>query len=483
MVSLNNRDLLFRFRSAKALLDEDLENGGFQELEKQTIYFAHPGALNDPMEGLSDAFWDGDKVLWENLFRHYALALIWYATSWLIFEPEEIDQANVSASLTEMDLPTSSFQALYREFCSGFCAEIESSELAILLDRQPIPLRRERLTNLLLLIHQTALSHLFRVLNKNGLSQIELPFGRRTESSVKSIINGWEEVALQPSSIEMAVEDQLELLASVSNRVNNELELQMLSRFDNKAQGRKLVALLMRFPETYVDAFLRDLHFTPWRVACFSRNCLNTSMWGTYGAEHRGAALVFRTERRGTKRFFPVQGVVGSGNQRSSLEVRPVNYRDRPPAVDSFLEIGMLPITKLEQTWMRSESGQASVRLKELTDDIEAWREAHWEKAFERTTWKHPDWKHEDEERLIVSTPFTDDPAPEPLTYEFSQLEGIVFGMRMSSEDKLRMVNVIEKKCRAEGRTDFRFFQAYYAPSKGQMDIEELRLLKFGEGD
>ena len=55
----------FRFRSIDALL------GKFQELEKQTIYFASPEELNDPMEGLRDIVWDGDKIVWTNFFKHY----------------------------------------------------------------------------------------------------------------------------------------------------------------------------------------------------------------------------------------------------------------------------------------------------------------------------------------------------------------------------------------------------------------------------
>lgn len=71
-----------------------------------------------------------------------------------------------------------------------------------------------------------------------------------------------------------------------------------------------------------------------------------------------------------------------------------------------------------------------------------------------------------------------------PLHYDFEQLEGIVFGMRMSVEDKLRITQVIEQKCRAEGRYDFRFFQSFYfqsfySPEKGKMDINELRLLTY----
>jgi len=481
--SLNDGGFLFRFRSAKALLDDNLENGGFQELEKQTIYFAQPEDLNDPMEGLSDAFWDGDQVLWENLFRHYALSLIRYASAWLLSKPEEIEHAKVGAWFTEMDLPTDSFRAIYREFCSDFCAEIESTELASVLGRRTVALRRERLASLLFLVHQTALVHLFRVLKNHGLSKFELPIAERTENSVKTAVNAWEAIALKPPTVEMPAEHQLELMASIGNRIHHQLELGMLSRIDDRNWARKLIALMARFPETYVDAFLRDLHFTPWRVACFSRRCVNASMWGTYATEHRGAALVFRTEQRGATRFFSVQGMIGTGTQGCELEVRSVTYRNRPPPLDSFLEIAMLPMAKLECTWMKSESGVPSVRLQEVTNDMDGWRRAHREKGFERATWKHPDWAHEDEQRLIASTAFTDDPAPEPLAYQFSQLEGIVFGMRMSSEDKLRIANIIEKKCRAEGRADFRFFQAYYSPSKGEMDIAEFRLLRFEQAN
>lgn len=477
--NLNNGEFIFRFRSVKALLDDDIKNGGFQELEKQTIYFATPEELNDPMEGLNDAFWDGDSVLWENLFRHYALSLIWYAYEWLLLKPEEITKAKVNAWLTEMDLPTESFRELYHEFCSDFCSEIGSTELAGILGRLTIPLRRERFTNLLFLIHQTALSHLFRVFKKHGLSKFELPISEPSKDNLIITLNCWEKIALEPSTIDMPVEDQLELMSSISNRVSHQLELGMLTRLESTAWGQKTIALMSRFPEMYVDAFLRDLHFTPWRVACFSRRCINASMWGTYGSEHRGAALIFRTELREDKRFFRVKGIVGTGAQEVELEIRSVEYRKRPPLLDSFYEIGMLPMSKLENTWMKSKSGACSERLKEMIDDIDAWRTSHWKNAFKRATWKHPDWKHEDEQRVIASTAFTDDPAPKPLTYNFSQLEGIVFGMRMSSEDKLRIMRVIEGKCRAEGRTEFRFFQALYSPSTGDMDVAELGLLKF----
>ena len=128
---------------------------------------------------------------------------------------------------------------------------------------------------------------------------------------------------------------------------------------------------------------------------------------------------------------------------------------------------------------MTSKSGRISRRFQEFTGDENAWHKSYWNTAFERVTWKHPDWEHEDEQRLVATSVLADDPAPEALKYDFSQLEGIVFGMRMSNEDKLRISRLIERKCRDQGRSDFRFFQAHYSNSKGAMDIAELGLLKF----
>ena len=59
----------FRFRSMDSLL------GKHRELETQTIYFASPEELNDPMEGLRDIVWDGDKIVWTNFFKHYVFCL------------------------------------------------------------------------------------------------------------------------------------------------------------------------------------------------------------------------------------------------------------------------------------------------------------------------------------------------------------------------------------------------------------------------
>ena len=60
----------YRFRTIEKLLDPS-----FQELERQTVFFASPDELNDPTEGFQDFFWSGDHILWSNLLKHYVYCL------------------------------------------------------------------------------------------------------------------------------------------------------------------------------------------------------------------------------------------------------------------------------------------------------------------------------------------------------------------------------------------------------------------------
>jgi len=77
-----------------------------EELETQTIFFAHPEKLNDPTEGLRDIFWVGDKIVWTNLLKHYLACL---NVAWTILalrkEDEVRDIANAAISRSNPGVP------------------------------------------------------------------------------------------------------------------------------------------------------------------------------------------------------------------------------------------------------------------------------------------------------------------------------------------------------------------------------------------
>ena len=60
---------LYRFRSMVRLL-----HAPFQEFERHTVFFASPDEFNDPMEGFQDLVWNGDPIVWFNLFKNYVHA-------------------------------------------------------------------------------------------------------------------------------------------------------------------------------------------------------------------------------------------------------------------------------------------------------------------------------------------------------------------------------------------------------------------------
>ena len=60
---------MYRLRNLNNIL------GDHKELEKQTIFLADTDSLNDPLESYIKYYWQGDKIIWDNFFRHYILCL------------------------------------------------------------------------------------------------------------------------------------------------------------------------------------------------------------------------------------------------------------------------------------------------------------------------------------------------------------------------------------------------------------------------
>jgi hypothetical protein len=93
---------------------------------------------------------------------------------------------------------------------------------------------------------------------------------------------------------------------------------------------------------------------------------------------------------------------------------------------------------------------------------------------------KTKDWKYEGELRLIITPLFLDGgKLSKTVSYDFSNLDGIIFGINTRPDHKEKIIRIIEKKCREAQRTDFNFYQSYYCPQSGCIEKKELSLLSF----
>jgi hypothetical protein len=159
-----------------------------------------------------------------------------------------------------------------------------------------------------------------------------------------------------------------------------------------------------------------------------------------------------------------------------------VNYTREPQVVDFFRSLGNLPLATLDKYWYSDESGKRSIyalSFKSEADRID-WQNKLWDTHTKCMTSKLPDWEQEHEYRIIVPDFMHSLESPEDrkLRYDFETLEGIVFGFRTATDEKVRIMKIVEKKCLETRRKDFKFFQAEYDARKGQMRIDELNLLK-----
>jgi hypothetical protein len=60
------------------------------------------------------------------------------------------------------------------------------------------------------------------------------------------------------------------------------------------------------------------------------------------------------------------------------------------------------------------------------------------------------------------------------MKYDFSALDGIIFGIRTPATDKIKIIEIIERKCKEAGRTDFNFYQAVQTRT-GEIECVRLR--------
>lgn len=130
----------YRFRRCSALLGE------WKELDTQTIFFAEPNSLNDPMEGYRDILWKGDFVVWMNLFKNYLFCLERVFCLYKIGGDDfEIKDENIPVFSGVDDLPTLSYKKRFLKISNAFISHKVVIRMANELAKRKYPVRRDEL--------------------------------------------------------------------------------------------------------------------------------------------------------------------------------------------------------------------------------------------------------------------------------------------------------------------------------------------------
>lgn len=463
--------LLYRFRSVDGLLGDK-----YQELKRQSIFFAPPHLLNDPAEGFRHIHFEGDGVLWWNIFKHYLACLVNTCYDYLLFgENKSIEQ--LIHTLSPEDIIPDGIKGVWGEIKSSF---LENESVKSLIDN--IVKVRPRVSQVeflyyISMVHPFGLKCIFEHFNKIGLVGSDLQ-------------------SFEKAQFPMCLEEGFFKAISALDEEKRERALDfLLHEFHMHSQqmpliferGRKLEPnkrfLIAAFPYAYTKK-LENLMYPNWFTSCFMTRPNNSSVWGNYGNNHSGVCLIFGLERNEDGRYtLPLDNArVGYGSNgpimgRVQLPFHEIRYTHLQESLNFFTSIGQLPIPLINKFWLTNNEGRMSDFNFDFSDQ---WREKYWADFYSAITQKSKEWEYENEHRLIISNMGGGYPETGvTLNYDFKSLKGIIFGINTKYDDKVKIIEVIEQKVRVNEHYDFKFYQAYYCRHSGEIKHTELIMLKF----
>ena len=481
---------IYRFRTIDNLF------GKFNELEHQSIYFASPEQLNDPMEDFRDIFWDGDDIVWENLFKHYI-----YCAQQVFFETVVVGD---SCKITDDRIPVFGHRSVID--APAYLQVVDEIEVRVFNESKIDSLirnmafvnneiRRGELAFYLNNLHTFVLPIIQNIYVDRGYlgpsSRVEPRFGLPFDQIMTKKMSE----SLTKSAEEVPRASFFELL---SDRLLDYVVTDPPVSDSNSAaiadENRRMVAV--GFPSRYLDRLVK-LVYPEWYVACFAQDDGNITMWSHYADGHKGVCLIFETNKQEegegltlTRRYcedVALNDDTGRTEQIERIErhfmpFHNVKYRQQPEPIEFFRQIGALTRRDPFNWWYTNDNGDVSDRASHLSSDItrEQWKDIHWERLNKVITSKTKDWSYERESRLylIDSLQMLVREKHRAFSYEFKDLTGVVFGMKCPENDVQRVSEVIRHKFEQEGHPGITLYRALYSPVNGQIARRTIRSFK-----
>ena len=467
----------FRFRSIDVLL------GKFQELETRTIYFASPDELNDPMEGLRNIVWDGDKIVWTHFFKHYIFCLNrCYLPLNITPRPRKLDVDSIPILERWDQIITPIEKNLFDDIWGRFRNLPYIREIIEALSNSRHKIRyREIVCYLRLIQTPVLLDEIRKIYVDHGIIPEPLIPSPIEESDIAvqmeqllSFITNTEAIA-----DERARDAILQMIEARIDDIGLTVEYNTRTHPPEILDGMNRITML-DFPRVYVEQLDRLL-WSKWHTACFTGSFHNSSVWAKYADGHKGVCLIFEAIENDHSNSLKLN--YKTSNSSRTIPFREVHYADRPGEIDFFRSICRnITVSTLRELWYTDQNGNISECAAHLESDQSQadWGKNYWNNFFRDTTTKTTDWKYEQEYRLIIENTSGqfNERDDRKLTYGFNSLKGIIFGIRTSREDKVKIREIIEKKkkCAGNNQTDFTYFQAYYSTEDSDIRKREIQL-------
>lgn len=458
---------IYRFRNTKSLID-------YQEVEKEEMYFASSSMQNDPMEGLSDVVWDGDHIAWENLLKNYIRNLF------VLIMNYELAAIKEDSSLLE---PRITIRAGFIENNPYY---YQSNKAALDFIAQNIvktmikyftksaDIRKFELATMLRSIQPIALLSIFSIWYSDS---------REYPINTEWLINlyNYQELNDKIASMDRSIKS----IEDVCQGINTLLDgIKMATQLNNFVENEKnkeyLIFALNSFPLYYVSE-IEKWCYPNYFLSCFTRNCLNPSMWGYYADGHKGACLIYDIPEEDLTLTIKTPPAFGLPyGEKKDLPFYEVQYQSGLEKILFFSHCLKLMQLKdeLKKTWVYNDEGEKSSSLSDMFENREGWKEEYTDLVIRIASRKDADWKHEEELRLILLDYWKDEISHEgtAVKYDISKVSGIIFGINTSEEDKMKIIKSLYDKEKLN--ESFEVCQSYYDYESGKISNRKIPVVE-----
>lgn len=473
----------YRFRSAERLLgrpacgDTPARPG---ELDELTIYFASPHELNDPLEGHRETYFQGDLIVWKNLIRHYTLLLYTSVVDVYSYAGDGI--------INHPNLRPENYEGIAREVLDATIRNVlsnnEISSYVSALAATHRKVSRVELVSHLHTLHPAILTLVMDELSK----YFDLPDAASYNSAMHNFLRF---IDLRASKIKAeGATPNAEEYAEIATKIKQQSLRANALRDEELSTG--LLRIFTNFPQHFAEQ-IDYLVFPHWYVACFMKSYANSSIWGSYGDNHKGICLIYKPDSKHgintlTFRGLPFEFVKIQNQHRPkdqwflnmpmSLPLMEVNYNSEFTAVNFFTSPHNEQPEWADSYLYRDEGGSVSACaewMKNLDDEIYL---RHRDLYMKSLTTKTAHWENETECRVLMAgLPWT--PEERLVNYSFHQLEGLIFGINTPDDVKIKVIKKIAVHCKAHSRSDFKFYQARFNSSYTEIEHEPLDFFRF----
>ena len=475
MLYNKHMEYLYRYRSIKSLFK-------YKELDNLSIYFAKPDELNDQMEKYMNVVWQGDAIAFQGLFKHYLYILTHLYFSASVRNPkQDIDVNNLPIFLDIKVLESLEMQELFKEIYNKFFAfsgvaqfpsKMAASKKKFTIDEMGLIFRGIHL------YAYTVIDIVIKLyfLGKNRANALNELYDMVTHwDGYNQILNVLTSGKYSAEQIEEAKTDFV-----IQQQVHREL----LNKYLYKDHNTHNISLLtFDFPEVYMRNITKLL-YNGYCIACFSSTYQNEPMWAHYADSEKGVCLQYKIRHNNGEKclhLYSISNIIVTEKEEKiekifhDVPAFRVLYSNEYPEIDFFTSLGVLPMPIIQNFWLCNYEQTEFSSCLSSYQPVARWAVEYHKKVINHICTKAQNWSYEQEYRIFqrdVFTPISENKENRFANYSITDLEAIIFGRNVSSEEKRKIINIIASHC-YEKNHNVKFYDLYYSTITKKLELRK----------